>query len=49
MGIVQVYENQIKAKLDNQGNPYLFVGYSKDHEVNVYCMLNISTLKIKNI
>ena len=26
----------------------MFVGYSKDHKTNVYCMLNVNTLKIKN-
>ena len=48
MGIVQIYNKQIKAKLDNQGITCMFVGYSKDHKSNVYCMLNIVTLKSKN-
>ena len=26
----------------------MLVGYSKDNEADVYCMFNISTLKIKN-
>ena len=48
MGIVRIYEKQIKSKLYNRGIHCMFVGYSKDHEEDVYCMLNFSTLKIKN-
>ena len=48
MGIVCIYEKKIKAKLDNRGTPCMFVGYSKDHEEDVYRMLNLSTLKVKN-
>ena len=48
MGIVRNYEKKIKAKLENRGIPCMFVGYSKDHEDDVYRMLNVSTLKIKN-
>ena len=48
MGIAQIYEKKIKAKLDNCITPCMFVGYSKDHKVDVYCMLNVSTMKVKN-
>ena len=48
MGIVRIYKKQIKSKLDNRGIHCMFMGYSKDHKEDVYCMLNLSTLKIKN-
>ena len=48
MGIVRNYKKKIKAKLDNRGTPCMFVGYSKDHKEDVYRMLNVSTLKVKN-
>ena len=47
MGIVCIYDKQINAKLYNEGIPCMFVGYSKEHKVNIYQMLNISLLKIK--
>ena len=45
MGIVQMYNKQIKAKLDNQGIPCMFVGYSKEHKADVYHMLNKELLR----
>ena len=48
MGIVCIYNNKIKSKLDNRGIHCMLVGYSKDHEEDIYPMLNISTLKVKN-
>ena len=48
IGIVQVYDKKIKAKLDNRGIHCMFIGYSKDHKEDVYCMLNMKTLKVKN-
>ena len=48
MGIVRIYKKKIKAKLDNRGTLCMFIGYSKDHEEDVYRMLNLSTLKVKN-
>ena len=48
IGIVQVYDKTIKAKLDNRGIHCMFIGYSKDHKEDVYRMLNLKTLKGKN-
>ena len=48
IGIVHVYDKTIKAKLGNKGIHCMFIGYSKDHKDDVYCMLNMKTLKVKN-
>ena len=39
IGILHVYKKKIKAKLDNRGIHCMFVGYSKDHDHDVYYML----------
>ena len=48
IGIVCVYDMTIKAKLDDRGIHCMFIGYSKYHKDDVYCMLNMKTLKVKN-
>ena len=48
IGIVRVYDKKIKAKIDNRGIHCMFIGYFKYHEDDVYCMLNMKKLKVKN-
>ena len=48
IGIVHVNDKKVKAKLDNRGIHCMFIGYSKDHTDDVYSMLNMKTLKVKN-
>ena len=48
IGTVRIYKKKIKAKLNNRGIHYMFIGYSKDYEDYVYSILNMQTCKVKN-
>ena len=48
IGIVRVYNKTTKTKLDDRGIHCMFIGYSKYHKDDVYRMLNLKMLKVKN-
>ena len=37
IGIIANVQKKIKAKLDNRGSYFIFVGYSTTHDIDVFC------------
>jgi hypothetical protein len=43
IGIVFTKPTKIKSKLENRGNPCIFIGYAADHTSNVFKLYNPKT------